>query len=64
MMHSAQHRRERVSYVRRLAEWVSGSALREQLETVASDYDQITDNLERPLATPPSFRAGIHRWTQ
>ena len=59
-MHSAQHHREWAAYVRRLAEWVSGPALREQLETVASDYDQSTDDLDRPLATP-RIRAGTHR---
>jgi len=59
-MHSAQHHRERAAHVRRLAEWVSGPALREQVETVASEYDQISDNLDRRLALP-SFRAGTHR---
>ena len=64
MMHSAQHHRERAAYVRRLAKWVSGPALREQIETVASEYDQITDNLDRPRATLPSFRAGTYRRAQ
>jgi uncharacterized protein with LGFP repeats len=64
MMHSAQHHRERAVYVWRLAGWVSGPALREQIETVAGGYDQITDNLDKPLATLPSFRAGSYRRAQ
>jgi hypothetical protein len=52
-MHSVQHHRERAAHVRRLAQSVSDIALREQLETVANDYDLMADELETPAAAPP-----------
>jgi len=45
-MHSAQHYRERAARVRTLANSDADRALRDQLEIVASDYDEIADELE------------------
>jgi len=50
-MHSAQHYRQRAAQVRRLRESVLDSALLKQLETVANEYDQIADEMDKPLAT-------------
>ena len=47
-MHSAQRYRQRAAQVRRLTESVLDPALPQQLETVANEYDQIADHLERP----------------
>jgi hypothetical protein len=47
-MHSAQRYRQRAAQVRRLTESVLDPALLQQLETVANEYDQIADHLERP----------------
>ena len=45
-MHSAQHYRKRAARVRSLASSDADLALREQLESIASDYDEIADELE------------------
>jgi hypothetical protein len=45
-MHAAQHYRERAARVRSLASSDADLALREQLESMASDYDEIADELE------------------
>src|SRR2546423_4495496 len=45
-MHSAQHYRERAARVRTLASSDAELALREQLESMANDYDEIADELE------------------
>ena len=50
-MHSAQHYRQRAAQVRRLRESVLDPALLKQLETVANEYDQIADHMEKPPAT-------------
>ena len=50
-MHSAQHYRHRAVQVRRLTESVSDPALLKQLETIANEYDQIADHMEKPPAT-------------
>jgi hypothetical protein len=46
-MNSAQEYRERAAQARRLAKTVFDAALRERLETVASDYDRMADQLEQ-----------------
>ena len=51
-MHSAQHYRERAARVRSLASSDADLALREQLERMASDYDEIADELEQETETP------------
>jgi hypothetical protein len=45
-MHSVLHYRERAARVRTLASSDADLALREQLESMASDYDEIADELE------------------
>jgi hypothetical protein len=45
-MHSATHYRERAVHLRRLAGTTADLALQEQLETVATDYDQIAGELD------------------
>ena len=45
-MHAAQHYRKRAARVRSLASSDADLALREQLESMASDYDEIADELE------------------
>ena len=45
-MRTAEQDRERAALCRRLAETVVDPALREQLETAASDYDAFADELE------------------
>jgi hypothetical protein len=45
-MHSAQHYRERAARVRTLASSDAELALREQLESMANDYDEIANELE------------------
>ena len=50
-MHSAQHYRQRAAQVRRLRESVLDPALLKQLETVANEYDQIADDMDKPPAT-------------
>ena len=58
-MHSAQHYRQRAAQVRRLRESVLDPALLKQLETVANEYDQIADHIDKPPATsrPAGFAA-------
>jgi hypothetical protein len=51
-MHAAQHYRERPARVRSLASSDADLALREQLESMASDYDEIADELEQETETP------------
>jgi hypothetical protein len=51
-MHAAQHYRERAARVRSLASSDADLALREQLESMASDYDEIADELEQETETP------------
>src|SRR5437763_16919297 len=46
-MHSAQHYRQRAAQVRRLRESILDTALLEQLKIIASDYDQIADDMEK-----------------
>ena len=50
-MHSVQHYRQRAVQVRRLTESVLDPALLKQLETVANEYDQIADDMDKPPAT-------------
>jgi hypothetical protein len=50
-MHSAQHYRVRAARVRSLASSDADLALREQLESMASDYDEIADELEQETET-------------
>jgi hypothetical protein len=51
-MRSAQHYRECAGRMRSLANSEPNPALREQLETVASDYDEIADAMEQEIKTP------------
>ena len=50
-MHSAQHYRHRAVQVRRLTESVSDPALLKQLQTIANEYNQIADHIDKPPAT-------------
>jgi hypothetical protein len=50
-MHSAQHYRQRATQVRRLTESVLDPALLQQLKTVANEYDQIADDIDKSQAT-------------
>ena len=63
-MHSAQHYRQRAAQVRRLRESVLDPALLKQLETVANEYDQIADHIDKPPATsrpadPPALPRAV-----
>ena len=51
-MHSAQHYRDRAAQARRLSESVSDDRLRLQLKTIAADYEQLADEVEK-LPAPP-----------
>ena len=50
-MHSAQHYRQRAVQVRRLTESVSDPALLKQLQTIANEYNEIADHIDKPPAT-------------
>ena len=50
-MHSAQHYRHRAVQVRRLTESVSDPALLKQLQTIANEYNEIADHIDKPPAT-------------
>jgi hypothetical protein len=50
-MHSARHYRQRAAQVRRLTESVLDPVLLEQLKIVASDYDQIADDMDNLAPT-------------
>ena len=45
-MNQIQEYRERAALARRLADSVLDNGVREQLETAASDYDRMADQLE------------------
>ena len=55
-MHSALHYRECASRMRSLANSEPNPALREQLETVASDYDEIADAMEQEIKRRDSVK--------
>jgi hypothetical protein len=57
-MHSARHYRQRAAQVRRLTESVLDPVLLEQLKIVASDYDQIADDMDK-LPEPTSQSSGF-----
>jgi hypothetical protein len=61
-MHSARHCRQRAAQVRRLTESVLDPVLLEQLQIVASDYDQIADDMdELPATSRPADSPALPR---
>ena len=53
-MRSARHYRECAARLRSLANLEFNPALREQLEIVAHDYDEIADEIEQKAVAPGS----------
>jgi hypothetical protein len=61
-MHSARHYRQRAAQVLRLTESVLDPVLLEQLKIVASDYDQIADDMDKlPTTSRPNDPPALPR---